>query len=715
MRIKEIDISTFIDAKGSPHHETVIKSIRDFLENIDGLEKSEGGAIIFFRKKNPTENDLMMQVFPFKTNIQVLNESEIGLDRSQIAQLFQKINIEKPYSEFWHYHQFHEHNTTSKHCSTDVPDESIITYNANKIRYKALGENGTSKSKHTTWNEFLDDVLNGRVEKNTYEQVLFESDCCGVSFIPIPILSTPSILIVLNRGDVQANSNQLLSSLYFRSRDVVSKYLYTRLLGALTAKLEDMGHRMKEIDVVNTFVKEMCDVILPISYTIETNGKIIEEQEYYPNWPSSGIDSTCVLPLLDGEYIVTFRLTSFAYVDLENSRNAKWPMIHTSKVYKSGTDQSTTLLCSLFKLIHRNWQLIDSARSSAFDEVLAVIGGIDIEGLKKKLNEIDQEFEKIKSESKRKIPLNQLLIEDGKAHVYIDGIEIISPNDCKRHNQLSGFMYLEYILTNSKTNDDQFEIPLEDLYKNVSVKKKPLSDKETAERRLDIKARKATAVDTIKNELDVIFNSLIEFCKQYDAQINYVFSEGKMSSNVDFNKAFFNVAGIYTWLVGGHLKYYNFLPDSFKDHEIDEDEEEHYREVKKIENKGKLLNKSLSTVKHLLVEYNRIDKKGNDENIRRFNKKTFFAEITRARKILESDDLGINHKDVLRDCFRAMINVLRTAIRNARENKLKALEKFLRNMEVAGIIKAGTNEPNVSKGKYVYNQQNKSPFIDWEF
>lgn len=701
------DISHFVNGCNTPYYELVIQSIRNFLENIDEINKSQGGALVFFQKLQDNEYDLSMQVYPFKSNIFLLDEGKCPLEKKQVEEIFKLINIPKPYQDFWHQKQFKNHNCSDEHCEAKVPDENIITYDSDSIHYHTHDPNSDKVQQHTTdWNAFFEKFMKGHIHKNTYEQLLFESGCKGVSFVPIPVLSTPSILLVLNNKYL-TNKHGLFKSIYFRSRDTVNSYLYSRLMDSITPLLGVYAKdKNGERRLVEAFVEEICNIILPISYNINKETEIL----YYPHWPENGFESEYKLPLLGGEYTVTFKLTSFYYVDVENPDNSEWTWLHQSKSYESIKTQSTLLLCKIFNLLYNNLKLIRNAKERAYEELSKAIGGIDIEGLKSKINEIDDRFVKIKSDFGASSPMNKLTIEDNKVHLVVDGIEIISPIECRGSNQVSGFIYLQHILQCASQTGNVFEISQEQLYKEVDVVKTLKPD-------MQITRKKETAQNVLDDNLEVIYNNFIEFSTSFGSKIKEVISSNTISRDKVFNDSFYFNASFFTYLTGSKTGILTRMPKSFGVGERikeDEDEEDIHESIDAKSSKRHLLTKSVREIAAVLKIYNEKDEEGTTKAIAKVNKTSFTSEITKSRKILSLDASGIDFKSSMRECFKAMIELLKHNMEIATAERLHALEKLLQNLEVAGLIKSHVSEAVLSRGKYTYNQQNKKPFIKWE-
>lgn len=621
----------------------------------------------------------MMQVFPFKKNILILNESECDLTKSQRFDILKKINTPKPYKLFWHFNQFLKNNGTDEHYYSTVPTENRISYNTKLIKYHSIDSITKSlRQKETSWDVFYKELQKGLIEKNTYEQLLFETDCKKVSFIPIPVLSTPSIILVLNNKYLDTNKKALLKSLYFRSRDTVDSYLYARLLDSLIFHLEVSGERWNEEQLVEAFVKEICNIILPISYRInEDNVK-----EYYMNWPSNGFKSEYILPLLDGRYRVIFNLTSFHYVDLDNIGNSEWAWIHSSKIYESNCNQSSLLLCKLFKLLHSNWKLTRSAEERAYAKIAQTISHIDIKGLKKNVENLEKDFEEIrkhKNELEITTPANCLLIENEKIHLIIDGEDLIIPSDCTGVNQQSGFIYLNYILKRSRESDYKIRIKYDDLYNNVDVPKKENLNP-------DFLTEKNNTLKRLQADGNEIRETLVSFYDSHKDEIYHCLNNNCISKNKSFNESFYHNAKVLIEYNNNKVyKYINFKGD----------------------------NTPLIELGKLIKLYIRKDRLNTLSQIKEKDVNNYFENIRSSKYIIEKDNYGINQKNFIREGFKAMIKLLRNNQKKSTGKKQEAFKRLLLNLEVAGLIKTDKDEPS-SQITYKYNQRNIHPFIDWD-
>lgn len=670
-------ICLYKDGKGTPYYEPVIKSIRDFLESVDEISKSEGGAIIFFQKKEDDVEDLMMKVYPFKESSFFPKDTDSHSYNEGKLEILRRINDEKPYREFWHFSQFLNCNSSDEHCHSSVPDHNRIRYHSEGIEYFTISSSGDRIFKSVPWDIFFDDLRNNLIEKHTYEQLLFESGCKGVSFIPIPVLSTPSILLVLNRKDVDGSIKNALRSLYFRSRDTVDSYLYSRLLDSLIPLISLHGEGWSEIQLVEAFVKEICHIILPISYSINGN----EDVFYYRNWPNNGFESHYTLPLLDGKYSINFRLTSFHYVDLENSTN-EWTWIHSSKIYSSNLNQSSLLICKLFKLLHSNWQLIRTVEERAYTALASSIDRMNLGSMRKSLNQLEFEIEQIKTKRDSFGPVSPpvfYLASEKELLITISGQDIITSADVRGKQQWSGFQYLNFILRNAVSNQDSFSIGFNRLYDEVQVVN-------VARSIVDFKAEKEESEERLNFEIEDILKMIEYFYRTNKDTISRFIRQKNIPDSKFYNRDFYFIAKlvrqtymrkIIKYKLNGNNVNLFYDVKSFVDASLDR-----YPEIKSFVD--------LADVK------------------------MYFIHSSWAKDVLGRDGNGVNRKDFVRGCFKAMIKLLRNKAKTSIGDKKSAFDRFILNLESSGLISATKDEPN-NQGTYSYNQLHSDHHIEWRF
>lgn len=683
------ELSKYADGKGTPF-EAVIQSTRDFLGTIPDLRNCKGGLIIFFQKKND-DNSLDMQVFPFLKNVQLFSDS---VSEEARLKILKRINQPKPYTEFWHCEHFKSNNHTPEHFTAKVPEESILNY---------------SEFDKDDWETFASKVDTGEIDKNTYEQVLVKSGCKEVALIPLPVLSTPSILLALDRDTVIQNLQYLFRSLYFRSRDFISKYLYTRLLTSLSSYIKETGVKINADNLLDEFIKQLCHVLLPISYQVDDG----EEIPYYNKWPSGDCISTYTLRLNDKK--VTFKLTSYCYVNFEqDSIHAQEPykLLHDNLIYKAAIEQSSILIQNIFDILHDYWSVLseieDLVEAQIHERVSSVINNIHTEigqVLWKNVDEAIRKREKITSG----IATNTFIVrynEQTKPFGFItlktNGViyrnEKMSRGTASRSNNvLSGFLYIHEIIKRFSTVPNHPPIDAEQLFdevitpksedvlktheshKSESYAKNGFSTTKNAQQGYD-------SVTVMRDEsLNSILEALIAFNKQYDINSTFNLKGEKLQEYYrTLTYLFKTVAGLKR------------LPEAI------------------IRNSNKISNEIRVQSSLLLTHVNNakaINIDAWNSHYRNTDKSLHFTGINKAKSQLDKLNNARGRKQsAIRDCIKAAIKEL-NSLSKVGENE-EFIRPLLLNLERSGLIKVDSNEP-ANTFQYKYNQPKDSDAIIW--
>lgn len=662
-------------ADGTDPYGPVIESLRNFLRNTGLTDESSGGALIFFTKKEHRGNELMVKVFPFEKNSALFVEAKKSLSEQQRADMLAIINREKKYNLFSHCDNFKNNNNSDLHFSTHVEKNNVIEYSDDGITLY----NKPSQS----WQEFYEDMMAGKVEKNTYEQLLFPSGCKEISYIPLPVLSTPFIFLVVDSSVVKGNRDDLLRLLYFRSRDTVSKYLYSRIIDGLSEYLEKYGASITEKDLIQQFVNELCNVLLPVSYSINDG----EEQLYYTGWPLSSGSVYELKLLADGEsrakYNVVFKLTSFSYADVENTKNTKWEMFHTFDIYKANVRQSSLLISKLFNLIHKYWVQIKTAEERAYRTVSVAIDNINIAALEWQVENIKHRFELIQEQVRK--PKNQLKIEGDVVTLTVSDIPVINQQRYRGKAQIAGFRYLQYILEKANKNKNQANVSAEELYEKIRVT-----------RRVRVPHDKVALQNELNHLSDELTKDVCAFVHGCQKEIAECISRNEPLNNEKFNEELDYTLQLHASLSGSRAysrayenkvtyanrSFIEFINDMEKLKEIYDGGDEH--ETAKI------------------VSY----RESNKEKVR-----SHLAGWNKARHAYEDDGI----RSFVYDCFEAMLRIIEGIKDSSSEEKLAACEHFIKNLQEARLVQIDKIAPAGSRS-YIYDQRSYiEHFIKWHF
>lgn len=465
-------LAQLVDGRNT-EFEPMVNSIRAFLGELDALKHSVGGAIIFFKKKEGADGNLMMQVFPFKKNLPIF-EDELVNDVLKI-ELFEKINQEKPYNEFWHYNQFKESYNRGNGSLEFKISNDILEYS----NFTCVED----------WEQFVKDVSKDVINKSKYEQILFASGCEKITLFHIPVFSTPSILLAIDAPPkLIGNYESFCRSLYFRLRDPIANYLYSRLIDSVTI-LNNTSNFLSEQKLVEAFVKRLCDVLLPISYQINDE----EEVLYYSEWPKLDAEnqSSYRIDLLGTKYNVVFKFTSFFYLNFDEG---EYSYIHQTKIYESNLIHSSNLIQNLFLLIHGQWELMSDIQAKIFEGLKVQLDNINRNQISTTIESLVNLQEIFKNISLDTIlsGSNFLKIEDTTVTLSIKGKEIIQKSYKEKSNILYGFRILKYLIENPNK-----KITPKELYEGNHISLKQPSEQKADDKKNDFGKRIEEIKDSI--------------------------------------------------------------------------------------------------------------------------------------------------------------------------------------------------------------------------
>ncbi len=662
--------------------EEVIQSLRSFLCSIDTIRKSEGGALLFFTDK--VNSELLVKVFPLRKNTEIFNQKFTGGEQTAMK-FFEKLNSNQPYNEMWHSKNFFLNNAGDHHFEYDVPTENVINYDHENIKFSG---------RTTTWNNFIKQAVEGQLDKSTYEQILFKSGCKKVAIIPLPILSTPGILLAIDYDCISGNRDRMLRLIYTRSRDAISKFLYYRLIDSLTLHLEENNEVMEEAEFVQLFVDELCKILLPYSFNINHGSEI----NYYEGWPIKGFDPVVYeLPLLKGRYIISFRLTSFSYIDLEHQETSSMPFIHTSEMFKANSKQSSRLVCRLFNLLHKNWELRKTAEVRAYNAVSASLSHLNLESLDNAVQQFKKVFDQTIDDLKQKstfIPPNKLIVENDEVSLTINNQEIISKETCRGNkNQIDGFRILLFLLKNQSKTDATGGYTPQLIFESCGFKIKEIHETKSTNSKNLIKINEA------KSDLTNTSVEILETIKSFTTTYSNQLQSNYWVKNKDFNNAFFISLVLMDIFINRKLKDFIKNFSSFQN-EITE-------QFKKLI--------------ELKSVYFSIDKNELDNGLKqaKITTKDYENGVHRCLRSLTELDPNDAKQRKVRVCIKSMITKLYTQSQNAQNennsDKLTAINFLLENMIESGLINKDKKEP-ASQIKYEYNQQKASSYyISWQF
>lgn len=312
----------------------IIDALRKTLKGIPQLKHLKYGCIAFYNY-NIANKNMYMRVFPFDASVIELNfPQDIGI---QIPVL-ERINKERFYDELHHLNHFRENFKDYGHFKMTIADDSkTLSHSKEKIHSKE-------------WSEIIADFESSDgIEPNRFDLLFFKSRVRSFVTIPLPVLSSPAILLILPDDDY-GSFLQIIE----RTKEAVDFFLYNRLIKELGKDL-DPKEITSELMFVKRFIEELAQVIVPIHYTITKQGETIAEvdQQYF-KWFEVNHDCLTKLELNNlAGYKVEMTLATFCI---------KAGMLINRKeddnefMYGTKEEQVVVTLENIFQLVYNFWK-----------------------------------------------------------------------------------------------------------------------------------------------------------------------------------------------------------------------------------------------------------------------------------------------------------------------------------------------------------------------
>lgn len=337
------NINLYLD--GDYEYQNVICALRKqlfqvFKEN----DLQEPCGLISINSNIHKGSDVFMQIFPINKS---LLKNNIPLQYQHRCAML--INKPRPYKTYLHFKRFniYQNLTTSKHFFLPLEPKEAITSDAeffdidNKI----------------TWPDLfraVDEESNNSKVLNRLDLTYFRPGAYDFVAIPLPILSTPTILIIVENIIPTHLICKIILNLILRTRDTIHFFVYNRLIKNLTELVKSEKIIIEsESKLIELFLIELNKVLLPCKYSINN-----KERKYILDWPflfpeqNFSINSKLELKL--NSYKVIFYLTSFHLPELNREDKTLW--IHDSDLFHICKDQFTAMLLNIYNLIHEQWK-----------------------------------------------------------------------------------------------------------------------------------------------------------------------------------------------------------------------------------------------------------------------------------------------------------------------------------------------------------------------
>jgi hypothetical protein len=254
---------------------------------------------------------------------------------------------------------------------------------------------------HNSFKAITDKILKNKLvseeEINELDFFFYKSGCKGLIKIPLPFLSTPTILLVVNDlFETNIERAKFIREVLLNTREVIYNYIYNLLINNLQTSLDSEELNSTQ-GLLYRYVEEVCKVLLPIKFEIAFGDKKYDpakHNDYVINlWQVC--ENTCSSELnleltTDGGTIntVKFFLTSFHFpvihkhdnwhiassigsekknTNFDLTNEVDFPSVWFNEIsgYDVYKEQTKTMLESIFNLIYKQWKKNIEAKDHA--------------------------------------------------------------------------------------------------------------------------------------------------------------------------------------------------------------------------------------------------------------------------------------------------------------------------------------------------------------
>lgn len=326
-----------VNGKEDTRYPVILDALRKSLKSIPKLRNLKYGCIAFYNY-NVANKGMYMKVFPFDPSVIDCNFPD---DTSLQISLLERINKERYYGELHHLTHFQKNFSDYGHFHLTIQNDSkTLLHSKDKIDSRE-------------WTEVIADFeTSDAIEANRFDLLFFKSGQKSFATIPLPVLSSPAILLILPHDDY-GGYLQIIE----KTKEPVDFYLYNRLIKELGRDFDLTDKELSnELMFVKRFMIELSQVIVPIKYKIinQSNGKVELMQPYF-NWFEEEHSCLSILELKNlAGYKVEMTLATFCINGDGVLINQKEPA--TDYMYGAKEEQVVTTLENIFELVYKYWK-----------------------------------------------------------------------------------------------------------------------------------------------------------------------------------------------------------------------------------------------------------------------------------------------------------------------------------------------------------------------
>jgi len=283
----------------------------------------EFGGIIFCRynPEKPYPDSNKVKVFPINPN--VINKH--FPDNEEIRNKYlEAINRERNIDELYYIQSLRTKSISVEHLEFQAEETLNFT---------------TEMINRLSWSSYIDSLTSDTI--NILDQLFFSSKEFRFKAIPIPILSTPVIILV-----VPQNIQIDVDKIYKTVSESVQLYLFNKLINEINTDVTNEISRIKdEASFIKKFVDVFSEVTIPIKYTIDQEDFFCFD--WYGNFDS---EKALKFDLKLKSKSVTFFNPTFCWFD--------GLMVENRDYYRVKENQFKETIESIYKLIHKNWEAV---------------------------------------------------------------------------------------------------------------------------------------------------------------------------------------------------------------------------------------------------------------------------------------------------------------------------------------------------------------------
>ena len=306
---------------GDKEYAKLLEVLRAHLCNEFGMEY---GIIIFCRYNPEEEYTESNKVKVFPINPDIINRHFPVNDEIR-RNFLEAINRDRKSNELYFIKQF---RTGSDCLKITIEDkEELLQHSKDFINRNSWGDSYIS--------------ITNSGELNILDQLFFKSNQPEFDVIPIPVLTSPAILLVIPYNFLDENKKK---EVYKTISESIHTYLFNKLINEINTDITISGINNK-FSLIKSYLKVISEVIILINYSFAN-----EETRCFDWYGNYDTLRGYQFKLNLGGEDISFMLPNFHWVDGN--------LISDHKYYNVKENQFKETIESIYKLIYKNWEAV---------------------------------------------------------------------------------------------------------------------------------------------------------------------------------------------------------------------------------------------------------------------------------------------------------------------------------------------------------------------